>query len=619
MCGIAGIASTNPIIGKDQLLILMRDTMLHRGPDDAGVWWSGDHKVGLTHCRLSIIDLSFGGHQPMSDMSGQICVVFNGEIYNHASLRQELQERCHCFRTSSDTEVIIEAYREWGVDCVRHMNGMFAFCIYDNCNKRVFLARDRAGEKPLFYRCCNGELVFASELKALMADKGFAPEIDPDALNYFLAYGFIPGNRCILQGVHKLSQGEALTYNLVTHDLQKWLYWELPLQQGNPSCSGPELVDELEGLLTDSVRMRLVADVPVGILLSGGIDSSLVTAVAARISSVPVKTFTITFPGHGSYDEGPYARLVAQHFGTDHTELEAESASVNLLPVLAAQFDEPIADSSMVPTYLVSQLVRQHAIVALNGDGGDELFGGYTHYSWLLAANRCSNFIPPILSRLVGKGAARFLPTGFKGRNYLIGFHSGLIAFVDMFFDAYSRNCLLTRDMNEQCGNTMAPESYKQQLCSNRSSRLQQAMATDFMTYLVDDNLTKVDRASMLNSLEMRAPWLDHRIIEFAFSKVPDTLKATQRERKILPRLLAQRILPKELDMKRKQGFSIPLATWFKGDWGEYIISVVSEADPYLFNRRYIDKLISEQLSGYDNTKRLFALTMFELWRREYL
>jgi asparagine synthase (glutamine-hydrolysing) len=598
---------------------MMRDTMRHRGPDDAGVWWSADDRVGLAHRRLSIIDLSSAGHQPMSDFSGKTWITFNGEIYNYQSLREELRSLGHFFRTKSDTEVLIVAYREWGLDCLTHINGMFAFCIYDDSLKRLFLSRDRAGEKPLFYHHSSGKFVFASELKALMAEPEFIREIDIDSLNYFLTYGYVPGNKCILKGVHKLCQGEALTYHLDTDDLKSWKYWTLPRQCHNTTSSIDEMIDELENILVDSVRLQMIADVPVGILLSGGIDSSLITAIAARLSSNPIKTFTITFPGYGSYDEGPHARLVSQYFGTDHTELAAKPASFEILPVLAAQFDEPLADSSILPTYLLSQLIRQRATVALSGDGGDELFGGYSHYSWVLRDNRFSHLVPRFLKALMSTFAEKHLTIGLRGRNYLIGLNDELIPYIDMYFDSYSRRCLLSPIVMDKNEFTLSPESYKKRLCSYRETPLCRAMATDFMTYLVDDILAKVDRTSMLNSLEVRAPWLDYRVIEYAFRNVPDSLKATQKERKILPRLLAQRILPKELDLNRKQGFSIPLASWFKGDWGKYIISILSDADPMLFNQKVIQKMISYQHRGYNNVKRLFALTMFELWRRHYL
>lgn len=619
MCGIVGFAAQFPMTDPHRLSA-MCDSLRHRGPDDAGVWWSPDKQVGLAQRRLAIIDLSPGGHQPMSDSTDQLWITFNGEIYNYQDLRGELEARGHRFRSASDTEVILEAYRAWGLDCLSHLNGMFAFGLYDCAARRLFLARDRAGEKPLFYWHTAGKLVFASELKALMTDRALPRQLELSALDYYLAYGYVPGEMCILKGVHKLAAAHAITYDLCSDDAHIWRYWQLPEPAPRVGTSTDDLSAELEHLLEDAVRRQLVADVPVGILLSGGIDSSLVTAMAARVSPRPVKTFTISFPNHSAYDEGPHARLIAQHFGTQHTELAAEPATVELLPQLARQFDEPMADSSMVPTYLVSRLIRQHATVALGGDGGDELFGGYLHYSWIQQQERMRRFAPAPLRRGLS-AVAHALPLGLRGRNYLIGFSTDLprsIAHVNLYFDEGSRRGLLSPVYRNGARAGASPETYKVNLCSRRRTPLQQATTMDFMTYLADDILVKVDRASMLTSLEVRAPWLDYRIIEFAFGRVPDALRATARERKILPRHLAQRLLPDTFDLKRKQGFSLPLSAWFKGEWGAYMVAVLREADRDLFNPSMIQRLIAGQQRGYGNMQRLFALTMFELWRREY-
>jgi asparagine synthase (glutamine-hydrolysing) len=619
VCGIVGIASHNPI-SNPEILPLMRDTMHHRGPDDSGEWWSPDRRVGLGHRRLAIIDLSPGGHQPMTDAFGQFCITFNGEIYNYQELRRDLEERGHRFQTASDTEVILEAYRAWGVDCVKRFNGMFAFSLYDSTNERLFLGRDRAGEKPFFYHHAGGCLTFASELKALMANPAFAPRLDTEALDFYLAYGYVPGEKCILKGVRKLLPGHTMTYDLRTGGIQIWGYWQLPEPNPSPVSSAAELEQELEKLLLNSVRLRLIADVPLGILLSGGLDSSLITAAAARVSSTPVKTFTITFPGHSGYDEGPYARQVASHFGTQHTELAAEPATVELIPKLAWQYDEPIADSAIVPVYLVSCLIRSQAKVALAGDGGDELFGGYNHYPFLQTLESIRALAPRPMRRCIGSFASGLLPLGMKGRHHLIGFGSDLnysIAHVNLYFDARTRQRLLAPlGLNNLPAGW--PEAYKMRLCRPGYSVLQQATRVDFQTTMVDAYLVKVDRASMLKALEVRVPWLDHQIIELAFGRVPDALRATAKERKILLRRLAQRWLPPGLDLKRKQGFTMPLAAWFKGEWGHFIESVLREADPALFDRRVIDNLIASQHRGYANTERLFALTLFELWRREY-
>jgi asparagine synthase (glutamine-hydrolysing) len=618
MCGIAGLISPSPI--EPELLLRMRDVLVHRGPDDAGIWVSEDKRVGLAHRRLAIIDLSPLGKQPMLDASGKFCVVFNGEIYNYRELRRELEACGHSFISTSDTEVLLEAYRKWDTDCLSHFEGMFAFALYDCTRGRLFVARDRAGEKPLFYSHSGGTFRFASELKALLADPSVPRKLDVQSLEFYLTYGYVPGERCILQGIHKLPPAHALTLDVASSERRTWVYWELPKPAANSEASNEELVLELEGLLRDSVKRRLIADVPVGILLSGGIDSSLVTALAAQVSSTPIKTFTITFPGHGTYDEGPHARLVAEHFGTQHTELPAEAATADLLPMLARQYDEPLCDSSMVPTFLVSKLVRQHATVALGGDGGDEVFGGYAQYRWLFQREQARRWVPAFARSLVGHTASRFLPTGFRGRNFLRGMSGSTergITHANVLFDPRARAKLVPA-FHAFAPDAEAPEAYKMGLCEWSRGLPGTAMAVDFRAYLPEDILVKVDRASMLASLEVRAPFLDHRIIEFAFSRVPNRLRATLQELKILPRRLAKRILPKKLNLQRKQGFSLPLNAWMKGNWGSYMESVLRDADPALFNRAAINQLFNWQRRGCSNGERIFALTLFELWRREY-
>jgi asparagine synthase (glutamine-hydrolysing) len=617
MCGIVGVAGEVSL--PHQLLPVMRDQLRHRGPDDEGLWWSNDGRVGLGHRRLSIIDLSPAGRQPMSDADKVVRIVFNGEIYNYQDLRKELEALGRRFHTATDTEVILEAYLAWGDAALTRLNGMFAFALYDDREKRLLLARDPAGEKPLFYRFDGRTLTFASELKALLADPACPRVLDAGALDSYLAFGYAPGERCLLRGVSKLPQGHALEFDVGSGALRKWAYWSLPSADSVQHASDDDLLAEFERLLADSVRLRLIADVPVGIMLSGGLDSSLVAAMAARVAP-RIKTFTISFPGHGVFDEGPYARLVARHLGTDHVELAAEPTTVDLLPELARHYDDPIADSSMVPTYLLSKLIRREATVALGGDGGDELFAGYFQHSWVQQQARVGDWIPRPAQRAARAAVSRFVPVGTKGRNYLLGLTAGhplnIVQF-NVLFDADARSRLLA-PLGDQRPPFGAPEAYKAALCGDRATPLQQSTALDFRTYLVDDVLTKVDRASMLSSLEVRAPFLDVRLIDLAFRRLPDRLRATARERKILPRRLAERVLPRELDLRRKQGFSLPLATWFKGDWGRFIEEVLTSPQADLFDRSTVRQLLAGQRVGFSNTHRLFALAMIELWRREY-
>ncbi len=617
MCGLVGIASLSPATDRTWLAT-GRDAMTHRGPDDAGEWWSDDGRVGLAHRRLSIIDLSPAGHQPMRDDQRGLAIVFNGEIYNFRELRAELAQRGYSFRSSSDTEVLLAAYDVWGTECLSKLNGMFAFALYDARRQTVFLARDRAGEKPLFYHLAQGTLHFASELKAIMADPAMPRRINPDSLDCYLAMGYVPGERCILQGYNKLPPAHALSFDLQRGTAKVWRYWQAPDLTPEAAAGQVDelgLLDELEALLEDSVRRQLVADVPVGVLLSGGVDSSLITAMAVRASN-KVKTFTIGFPGHGSLDETEHARLIARHFGTEHTELVAQPTTADLIPRLARQFDEPMVDSSMIPTFLVSQLVRQHCTVALGGDGGDELFGGYGHYSRLLWMQGRLGRIPLPLRKAISFGAEK-LPVGLKGRNWLQGLGVDLqqgLPLIANYFDAATRRHL----MAQHSGWDLVAEAIHRERVPHHPDLLQRATRMDFANYLAEDILVKVDRASMLNSLEVRAPLLDHRLIEFAFGKVPSHLKATPQDKKILLKRLTARVLPPEFDRQRKQGFSIPLAAWLKtGPFRDMFHEVLLDTG-CMFDRRTVRGLLKGQERGRSNGERLFALVLFELWRREY-
>lgn len=619
MCGLAGLASTHGDV-RPELLLEMREALRHRGPDGEGLWVSPDRRVGLAHRRLSIIDTSDSGQQPMTYGPGGPRLVFNGEIYNYLELKAELAAKGHRFRTQTDTEVILAAYREWGEGCLSRLAGMFAFAIHDEERNRLFLARDRAGEKPLFYRVAGGRLAFSSELKGLLVDTSITRKLDLEAADHFFAYGYVPGELCVLRGFRKLPPGHWMSFDLERGSTTVRRYWDLP--EGPPLSERPpeELAAELKGLLMDAVRRQLRADVPVGILLSGGLDSSLVAAMAVRCASIRVKTFTIRFPAHPRFDEGPYARLVANHLGTEHTELVAEPASLELLPRLARQYDEPISDSSMIPTYLVSRLVREQAKVALGGDGGDELFGGYRHYSLLLRQNRYRAAIPGFARRLLGGLFGRLVPLGVRGRNYLLGIAGSAresVASVGLFYDREARLKLVPA-LRSKPGGLEAPEAAKLRRAGFGLEPVSGAMRSDFHGYLPEDILVKVDRASMLASLEVRAPWLDHRIVEFAFSAVPTSSRVRHEDRKILPRMLARELLPPALDLRRKQGFSLPLGEWFKGSWGSYVSELLRDVDPDVYDRRVVGRMLAGQEAGWVHAERLFGLALFELWRREY-
>jgi asparagine synthase (glutamine-hydrolysing) len=613
MCGIIGVASRHSLSNRGWLKAGCT-AMAHRGPDDSGSWWSANGNVGLAQRRLAIIDLSPGGHQPMHHEDDRLSIVFNGEIYNYLDLRDQLKAKGHRFVTQSDTEVILAAYSEWGTDCLAHLNGMFAIALYDDSKKILFLARDRAGEKPLFYSATSSELRFASELKGMMADPGFGRTIDPASLDCFLLMGYVPGEACILQGVSKLPPAHALTFSSANGETKVWRYWSMPPAPTVDRHDDEALIEELEALLADSVRRQLVADVPVGILLSGGVDSSLVTAMAARASS-HVKTFTVGLEGHEKYDESGFARLVAKHFGTEHIELQAGDTRPDILDLLARQYDEPIFESSMIPTFLVSRLVRQHCTVALGGDAADEMFGGYEQHRRLLVLESKFGGIPLGVRKLAAATGDALLPTGFRGRNWLAAlgddFETQLPA-VTIHFDARERRALMGANWQTPADEIrsarvpMAPDL------------LQRGTRMDFENYLPEDILVKVDRASMLASLEMRAPFLDYRIAEFAFGKVPTRLKTNASERKILLKRLCKKVLPPEFNADRKQGFSLPLPAWLKtGPWRDFFSEVLLDQG-CIFDRGTVSALIDGHGGRRNNAERLFGLTLFELWRRAY-
>lgn len=605
MCGITGVFDPSGGISTE-LVAAMAEVMAHRGPDASGAWMNPACTVGLSHRRLAIVDLSPGGAQPMVVSSAQLALVFNGEIYNYRELRQELS-RDWTFRSESDTEVILAGYRRWGTEVVSRLLGMFAFALWDEERETLFIARDRCGEKPLYYAERGTHFGFASEIKGLWQDPATSRQLDWAGASQYFNQGYLTGSRTMIAGVHRLPPAHAMTVKKGA--TRVWRYWDLPPAEPAPATSVDELVDKLESLLGDAVRRQLVADVPVGVLLSGGVDSSLITALAVRSSATKIRTFTISFRDSPQLDESAHARLVARHCGTEHTELEGSVGGPEILRELARQFDEPLGDSSQVPTLLVSRLARRECKVVLGGDGGDELFGGYRHYNRLLKLRGSPG--PRWVGRLAARVASQ-LPFGVRGRNYLMGFDSDATGDpqpTPRLFDAKSLRALLP----------VAPDAVRDEpLAGDAASPLFRAQARDFRAYLPGDILTKVDRASMLASLEVRAPFLDHRLVEFAFREVPDSLKATRNERKILPKLLAQKLLPPEFDVQRKQGFSIPMKLWLQGAWGDFMFEVLANAEPGVFAPRFVRQLIDGQRAGRSNGEVIFAITMFELWRREY-
>jgi len=618
MCGILGIIDKKGV--DKRLLLQMRDEMVHRGPDDSGLWINGDGTVGLAHRRLSIIDLSEAGRQPMSDRNEDVWITFNGEIYNFQEIREELKKRGYRFKSQTDTEVIINAYKEWGTDCLQKFNGMFAFGIYDEGKETIFLARDRVGKKPLYYARYDGKFVFASELKAFLKDKVFPREIDFQALNHYLTFGYIGGDLCIYKAVRKLLPSWAMTYDLTKGESKTWKYWE-PSPPLGRLLSEEELIEELEAIFTDAVRLRMISDVSLGAFLSGGVDSSLVAAMMSRVSGEPVKTFSIGFQ-ESKYNELPYARVIANHFKTDHHEIIVRPEAFSVLPELVNQFDEPFADSSMIPTYYVSKATKEYVAVALSGDGGDELFGGYSSYRGTLGNYYINKFIPSIFREEIAK-MGEFIPEKIKSRRHLLRLpYSPYDAFIDrcshMYFNERDRRSLLNGDVIASLDTSFRePEiSRHERLMQAPYDFINRLTYADFKTYLPDDILVKVDRASMLVSLEVRAPFLDYRIANFSFQNIPGHLKVKGITLKYLLKKLARKVLPREIDMRRKRGFSIPISEWFRGPQYLELKGTLLEDRNRLFKKEYIERLLSEHRSGIEHGHRLFALLIFSLWER---
>lgn len=613
MCAILGSISSSTINNYESFkLDLMR--MSHRGPDYSSIWKSENNKVFLGHNRLSIIDLTSKAHQPMQDISNNLVIVFNGEIYNFLEIKNILVKKGHIFNSNSDTEVILNSYKEWGYSCLNKLNGAFAFSIFDKKKKIVFAARDRSGEKPFFYQIKNKTFKFSSELKGLFSQNFSSSKIDYLSLDSYLTFGFIPGQECILKGVKKLPPAHALIYNIDLNILKVWKYWELPKYFEERNINEQDLNKEFNKLFKDAVQKQMISDVPIGILLSGGLDSSLITYFASKISK-NIKTFNVSFDGHNNYNESKYARQISNYLKTDHIEINAAQASPEIMFKLAKQFDEPIADSSMVPTYLLSKEVKNYCSVAIGGDGSDELFGGYRHYNRMLWCEKYLSWIPKYIKKQISSNSSKFLPTGFKGVNWLQSLNTDLnddLPIIGKFFDKSLRQKLIgyTLDIED------AESIWKSRIPQNKDL-IDRMTIMDFNNYLAEDILVKVDRSSMLNSLEIRAPFLDYRIIEFAFSKIPNYLKCTTTQRKIFLKKFGSRLLPKNFDLNRKQGFSIPLNSWIKsGKWRDMVHDVLLDKN-CVFNKKIVEKIISNQDHG-NNSERIFNLLIFEIWSKEY-
>jgi asparagine synthase (glutamine-hydrolysing) len=649
MCGIAGFVNLFPGAGAEELratVAAMATTLVHRGPDDAGVWVDPAAGVALGFRRLAILDLSPGGHQPMASASGRYVIVFNGEVYNFAELRQELEATgvAPVFRGRSDTEVILAAVEAWGLEpAVQRFVGMFAFALWDRAERRLHLVRDRLGVKPLYYGRCCGAYLFASELKALRPFPGFQPEVDRDALALLLRHNYIPGPHTIWKGVSRLVPGSILTLTAEgpAAPVPYWSARALAEAGAADPFRGTEAeaVERLDALLRDAVRLRLVADVPLGVFLSGGVDSSVVTALMQAQSSRPVKTFTIGFH-EGGYDEAGYAREVARHLGTEHTELYVTAAEArDVIPRLPALYDEPFSDPSQIPTYLVAALARRHVTVALSGDGGDELFAGYNRYAlgrrlwrsvgWMprrmrAAAARALTLLSPAAWDAVLGPVRPVLPAPARVGNPgdRIAKLAGVLV-ADGPDELYRR---LISHWKEPAalvpGSTEPPTALTDRRQWARLPEFTQRMAyLDLVTYLPDDILVKVDRASMGVSLEAREPLLDHRLVEFAW-RLPTSLKVRRGRGKWVLRQVLFRYVPPRLIERPKTGFGIPLEAWLRGplrDWAEALLDERRLKTEGFFDPAPVRAKWQEHLAGRRNWHYyLWSILMFQAWREHW-
>lgn len=626
MCGIAGfIEQDNFPDQHESRLVLDRmcRRIAHRGPDDQGMVILGRAALGMR--RLAIIDIA-GGQQPMAGCADEVRIVFNGEIYNYRDLQRELKDCGHQFKTNSDTEAILHAYEEYGPASVERLRGMFAFAVWDARRQELFIARDRVGKKPLYYAVTpSGTLIFGSELKCLREHPEFRGEMNTEALDAYLTYGYVPDPLTIFRDVFKLPPGHYLTF--AGGRLRVEQYWDFPYSdpQVEAAQSEAECLEELRAMLDEAVRLRLVADVPLGAFLSGGVDSSTVVGIMARHTPQPVKTFSIGF-NEDSYNELKYARIAAKKFGTDHHEFIVTPAICDIVDELVWHFDEPFADSSAIPTYMVSKLAREFVKVVLSGDGGDEVFGGYTRYA---LDRKRSGFarLPQFLRRGMMQPLGRKLPHGALGRNYLyVMAFEPLDRYIEdiSIFTRLNKPALYTSDFRQQLGTTEAAARFRELAQLSRSGdALDPLLYLDSKTYLPGDILTKVDRMSMAASLEVRVPLLDHKLIEFVCTRIPASMKMKGLETKHIFKRAVSDLVPPEILNRPKQGFGVPIEKWINDQLRDRVRGTLTE--PRTQQRGYIEPgyvnlLLDEHERGRrDHATELWALFMLELWQRTFV
>jgi asparagine synthase (glutamine-hydrolysing) len=649
MCGICGEIDFSNKQVRLESVRKMCDVLAHRGPDDEGMVFIRDDKplevgkrfpayrdgngfeVGLGHCRLSIIDLSEAGHQPMCNEDRSVWIVYNGEIYNFQEIRKELEKKGHFFKSNSDTEVVIHAYEEWNVDCLKAFRGMFAFAIWDSNLQRLFIARDRLGKKPLVYFCQNGHFCFASEIKALLQVPGVEKEVNDNAIHHYLTYQYAPSPETIFEGIKKLPPAHYLLYDRFGN-VKMERYWRLNFNSSHQTVTDlEELTDRMRTELETSVKLRLISDVPLGAFLSGGIDSSLIVGMMAKLSRQSVKTFSIGFE-EKEFDELSYARIVSDHFSTEHHEFIVKPNTIDILPKLVWHYNEPFADSSAIPTYYVANLTKDFVKVVLTGDAGDENFAGYPRYlrsKWVASFTRIperlrKDLLPYFLR------AASSLGWREKTFNRLADFVKSLstdqarnYAEQIKIFNQKEKEDIYTDDFRKKV-EEINPLDFlvKKFEESGTENLLEQLLYVDMNSYLPEDLLVKMDIATMANSLEARVPFLDHKFMELV-AEIPPHLKLKGTKSKFILKAAFKDLLPDIIFNRRKMGFGVPISNWFRNGLRDYVYEIL--LDPKTLSRGYfkregIERLLNDHINlQYDHSSRIWALLFLEVWFRVFI
>jgi asparagine synthase (glutamine-hydrolysing) len=614
MCGIAGLLELGDGEIDDGLIQKMCNVITHRGPDDQGYFT--EDRVALGMRRLSIIDLD-AGHQPIYNEDKSVVVVFNGEIYNYREIRKSLEGASHRFRSQTDTEVIVHLYEEHGDQCIDYLRGMFAFALWDRNKRRLLLARDRVGQKPLYYTESKGRLYFGSEIKQLLISDTVGRDLSYESLNTYLSVGYVPGPQTFFKNIWSLMPGHYMKVENGVCTVHK--YWDIDYNEKLVTLSEADIIERLRELIIEAVKLRLVSDVPLGAFLSGGIDSSTVVGIMSRISNSPVKTFSVSFPSE-RFDESLYARQAAKHFQTDHYEYAMGDISTGFLEQLVWHYGEPVGDASCIPLFLLSRLARQHVTVALSGEGADEFFAGYHQYP-LERLAQYYDLLPKRAQHIIYKSLKR-LPLPYRFSRSLHGFWAAKqdrshrsVCWMSVFNEEEKKQLFNpTVGLGSDDPYTVFSAYWQNATAGNH---LEKALYVDEKVYLPDDLLMKVDKMSMANSLEARSPFLDHELIEFV-SKIPARLKLKGNTGKYVLKQAMKEIVPEEIILRRKHGFNVPIQAWLMGCLEEYALDILNESklrEQGILRPEYVHSLWTSMKKGaYNVDRRIWLLLMFEIW-----